>query len=185
MPRPRKPRGTSKQQGTSTTRHLNAVPDDAAVDVEGGDEIPAPPPGLRKESVERWERFWTSKLAKYVDPGSDLHRLERWIADVDEFDTLRDAYAKKRVTEGSKGQPRLNPIAGRLATLEKQIVAAENEFGMTPAARLKLGIVFDGAGPTTAADLNAMIDGEGAGDDGEEEVVEEGGEDFAAGFAEA
>lgn len=185
MTRRRKPAGTSKEQGTPKGRHLKAVPDDGRIDVERGDKIPKPPAGLTAESKKRWDGFWRSKLAAYVDPGADLHRLERWIKDVDEFDRLRKAYDKERVVEGSKGQPRLNPIASRLAQLEKQIVAAENEFGMTPAARLKLGIVFAGGGPTTAADLNAMIDGEGEADDDEADDVQADGEDFAAGFVEA
>ena len=173
MTRRRKPAGTSKQQGTSTTRNLELVRDD----VESG-PIPPAPPGLLKKSRERWEAFWRSKLAGYVDVGSDLHRLERWIADVDEFDRLREAYGKKPTVEGSKGQPRLNPLASRLSTLERQIRDAEDQFGMTPAARLRLGINFNGAGgPITADDLNRMIEG---GEDADGEA-----EEAAVGFVEA
>jgi P27 family predicted phage terminase small subunit len=189
MSRRRKPAGTAKTQGTSTTRHLAVVPDDARVDAD--DPIPPAPEGLRREeSVARWEGFWRSKLAAYVDPGSDLHRLERWIADVDEFDSLRATYDEAPTVEGSRGQVRLNPIASRLATLEKQIRDAENDFGMTPAARLKLGIDFGGGGggPRTADDLNAMIASNRKGaDDGDEDEAQEGEVDgeVAAGFVEA
>lgn len=176
MSRRRKPAGTSKQQGTSTTRNLEVVRD--ADDVVEG-PIPEPPPGLSAKSVERWGAFWRSKLAGYVDVGADLHRLERWIADVDEFDRLREAYDRKPTVEGSKGQPRLNPLASRLGVLERQIKDAEGQFGMTPAARLKLGISFGaGGGPTTADDLNRMIEGDG----GEDTEVED---EVAAGFVEA
>lgn len=174
MSRRRKPAGTSKQQGSGGARVLQLVPRDDDV------EPPAPPAGLSAKSKERWAAFWKSKLAAYVDVGSDLHRLERWIADVDEFDKLRKSYEKKRIVEGSTGQPRLNPIASRLAQLEKQIRDAEDQFGMTPAARLKLGISFGGNGPTTADDLNKMIDQEGN-DDGDEDVDAE----VAEGFVEA
>ena len=178
----RSPKGKSKSQGTNATRHLELVPTDARVQAD--DAVPKPPPGLSAPAKKRWANFWRSKLAAYVDPGSDLHRLERWIEDVDEFDTLRKAYAKERIVEGSQKQPRLNPIASRLAQLEKQIRDAENDFGMTPAARLKLGISFGSDGPTTADDLNRMIDDAGRGTDGDE--VEAGvEEDFATGFSEA
>lgn len=176
MSRRRKAPGTSKQQGASSTRNLQLVRDPG--DVADG-PIPDAPKGLSAKARERWTNFWRSKLAAYVDPGSDLHRLERWIADVDEFDKLRAAYEKERIVKGSQGQPRLNPIAGRLKDLERQIRDAEDQFGMTPAARLKLGISFGGGGPTTAEDLNRMIDGD---DDGDEAEVEE---EAAAGFVEA
>ena len=176
MSRRRKPAGTSKQQGASTTRNLEVVRDQA--DVEDG-PIPPAPGGLQAKSVERWEAFWRSKLAGYVDVGSDLHRLERWIADVDEFDRLRAAYDKERIVAGSMGQPRLNPIAGRLKDLERQIRDAEDQFGMTPAARLKLGISFGAGGPITADDLNRMIEGEDASEATEVE------DEVSAGFVEA
>jgi len=170
--RRRKPPGTSKQQGTSTTRHLEAVRDEDAV--EDG-PIPTAPAGLSTKSTERWNAFWRSKLAAYVDPGADAHRLERWIMDVDEYDRVREAYDKAPTVDGSKGQPRLNPLASRLNTLEKQIREAENQFGMTPAARLKLGISFGKGGPVTAEDLNRMVEGnDGSGEDDIEEEVAQG-----------
>ena len=173
MTRRRKPAGTSKQQGSGGAKVLQLVPDNDA-------PAPPAPAGLSTKAVARWDAFWKSKLAGYVDVGSDLHRLERWIADVDEFDTLRAAYEQERIVKGSQGQPRLNPIATRLKDLERQIRDAEDQFGMTPAARPKLGISFGGNGPTTAEDLNRMIDQAGE-DDGEGEVED----DVAAGFVEA
>lgn len=150
--------GTSQHQGAGGAKVLQLVQPRQA------DERKAPkaPAGISAESKKRWADFWESRLADYVDPGADLHRLQRWIKDVDEFEKLRKAYNRQRIVKGSQGQPRLNPIAQRLAQLEGQIKDAESQFGMTPAARLKLGIDLGAGqnGPTTADDLNRMIDDE-------------------------
>ena len=43
---------------------------------------------------------------------------------------------------GSQGQPRLNPALDGLMKLETAILRLENELGLTPSARLRLGITF-------------------------------------------
>jgi len=43
---------------------------------------------------------------------------------------------------GSQGQPRLNPALDGLMKLEGAILRLENELGLTPSARLRLGITF-------------------------------------------
>jgi len=43
---------------------------------------------------------------------------------------------------GSQGQPRLNPALDGIMKLEGAILRLENELGLTPSARLRLGITF-------------------------------------------
>lgn len=102
--------------------------------------VPVPPAGLLKPSRDRWYGFWASQVARAVDLNSDLPRLVRWIKATDEYDRVAKTVKRARLVKGSMGQPVLNPLVQYLAQLEGQIAKAETEFGMTPMARLRLGI---------------------------------------------
>jgi P27 family predicted phage terminase small subunit len=117
--------------------------------------LPEPPEGLLKRSQALWEAFWGSEVARAVDLDSDLYRLERWIRDVDEYERTLDEYRQERLVQGSMGQPRLNPLAARLKDLEAVIRETERDFGMTPMARLRLGIAV-GQAALTAAEVNRL-----------------------------
>jgi len=108
-----------------------------------------------KRSEARWEAFWRSEVSRAVDLASDGYRLERWIRDVDEYERTLRLFRAERIVVGSTGQPRLNPLAGRLKDLEASIRETEREFGMTPLARLRLGIA-SGQAALTAAEVNRL-----------------------------
>lgn len=128
---------------------------------------PAPPPGIRKGTRARrlWEAVWESELRKVIDRRTDLPRLERWILATAELERVRRTLQRTRLVRGSTGQPVLNPLAAYAADLERTIEKAEDAFGMTPKARLGLGLDV-AALAKTAADLNRMLEDQG--DDGDE-----------------
>jgi len=99
---------------------------------------PKPPTGLLPASRARWRAFWDSPSAALVNLESDLARLERWIRSADEYERAAKIVRDARLVKGSMGQPTLNPLAGYLVHLEGIITRAETEFGMTPAARIRL-----------------------------------------------
>jgi P27 family predicted phage terminase small subunit len=104
-------------------------------------EIPKPPGGLLAASERRWEAFWRSPVSQVVDPDADGPRLERWIRDSDEFQRVSKLIKDTgRMVLGSMGQPVLNPLYGLLRDLDTRLVRVEAEFGMTPMARLRLGL---------------------------------------------
>lgn len=119
-------------------------------------ETPPCPEGLLRRSEGLWEQFWGSEMAKAV-VSSDLGALTRWILAVDEWERVRAAFTKARVVGGSMGQPVLSPLAQYLAQLAREIAFYELQFGMTPMARLRLGLAA-GRMATVAADLNTMVD---------------------------
>lgn len=119
--------------------------------------IPKAPPGLLKKTRDVWDAYWRSSVSNAVDPDADAHRIRRWIMAVDEYERCLDVYRKGRLVRGSMGQPVLNPLAAQLNTLEGQIARAELELGLTPMARLRLGIEI-GRAQLTAADLNKLLD---------------------------
>lgn len=122
--------------------------------------VPDPPPGLLKATRARWEAFWTSPQAAAALP-SDLGGLERWIISLDEWTRAMRAFRRERIVEGSTKQPALNPLAAYITSREAAIRDAEERYGMTPMARLRLGIAV-GQAKLTAAELNRAL----AADDG-------------------
>jgi P27 family predicted phage terminase small subunit len=110
-------------------------------------EPPAPPAGLLAPARAAWACFWASPLAALVTP-ADVPTLERLFGLYDERDRAWRAYRRRRLVEGSQGQPVASPLFGVVAGLDRQILALEDRFGMSPAARLRLGIRFGQAART-------------------------------------
>lgn len=126
-------------------------------------EAPPCPGGLLVTTQRVWEAFWTSPVANAIDRRSDLPRLERWICALDEYERARRQFRANRLVTGSTGQPVLNPLASYMSSLEAQIRATETDFGMTPMARLRLGIAV-GEAARSLAELNAETDDDDATD---------------------
>jgi hypothetical protein len=58
---------------------------------------------------------------------------------------------------GSQGQYVLNPLYRQMVTLETEIRNLEDRFGLSPMARLKLGVTF-GDAARSLADINANLE---------------------------
>jgi P27 family predicted phage terminase small subunit len=103
--------------------------------------IPEPPDGLDNARIESWRGFFESELSQLVN-GTDLSAVTRLWSYYQQHADLTHIFAKGRMVAGSTGQPRLNPALDGLMKLETAILRLENELGLTPSARLRLGIVF-------------------------------------------
>jgi P27 family predicted phage terminase small subunit len=103
---------------------------------------PEAPKDWLKVTRERWEAFWGSEVARAVDPATDSGALVRLFGFYDEIERATRAVREQRFVEGSRGQARLNPAAKYVVELETAVRALEDRFGMTPRARLQLGIDF-------------------------------------------
>jgi P27 family predicted phage terminase small subunit len=137
-PPPKTPERRQRRNARTTTGRESAL-----VALPGGRrDVPDPPPGLLKAAKDRWHGFWASEVARAIDPQSDLPALERWVKATDEYDRVAKVVKRSRLVKGSMGQPVANPLLGYLAQLESQISKAEAAFGMTPIARLRLGIAL-------------------------------------------
>ncbi len=114
---------------------------------------PEPPAGLLDASLKSWERLWSSPLAStFVD--SDVPALARLFELRDERARASKASRRARLVAGSKGQPRLSPLISYIAQLDAEIRHLEDRFGLTPRARLSLGIQL-GEAHRSLAELNA------------------------------
>jgi P27 family predicted phage terminase small subunit len=96
-------------------------------------------------------------VSRAADPKVDLPRVKRWIGALDEYERVNEVFKNTRLVKGSTGQPSLNPLAAYLSALAAELRAAEYELGLTPLARLRLGIAY-GEARLTAEALNRALD---------------------------
>ena len=117
-----------------------------AVVTDGDTPAPPHPSGrkLLKTTVDQWEGFWSSPLAKLITD-ADRPALERLFHLLDTRERLQRIYLKDPFTTGSTGQVVSHPAAKELASLDGRIAKLEGQFGLTPKARLDLGVSFGAA----------------------------------------
>jgi|GEM_PF-5273193 len=112
------------------------------VQVEPASVVPAPPEGVGEHALAVWAAFWASRVSGAIDLLADGEALRHWILSVDEREKLRAATSRAPLVKGSHEQLTLNPLFRRLRDLNREIARAEEHFGMTPLARLRLGVTF-------------------------------------------
>lgn len=156
MPTRRKRPGTHRGHRTVTSLELVGSPAAPA------GSVPEPPslPGSRRllvVTVKAWDAFWNSELAQLVDPVDACTALPRLFRMYDQRERFERLTLATPMVEGSQGQPVVNPAAGQVASLDVRILALEDRFGITPMARLKLGITF-GAATRSLEDLNRDLE---------------------------
>ncbi|MGW4426368.1 phage terminase small subunit [Streptosporangium sp. NPDC004631] len=136
---------------------------------EGG--LPEPPSYLLAVTKRRWEAYWASPVAALADAVSDLPALERlfWLYD-DLERSRRSVRAQGHMIEGSKGQAVMNPLLRHMQTQAAEVRQLEDRFGLSPRARLSLGVTL-GQAAQSLADLNAPFLG-GDDDDPRLDVVD-------------
>jgi P27 family predicted phage terminase small subunit len=118
---------------------------------------PDPPAGLLKTVRDSWPRFWASELAQLVQPATDLPALERLWTLYDERMRALRGYRRQRLVRGSTGQMVLSPLAAAMKAFDSEIRALEDRFGLTPMARLRLGVAL-GEAARSLEDLNRGLD---------------------------
>ncbi|GAB4333616.1 MAG: hypothetical protein Kow0010_20190 [Dehalococcoidia bacterium] len=103
---------------------------------------PPAPDGLGEHAVAVWSAFWASRVSGAVDLLADGEALRHWILCVDEREKLRAATLRAPLVKGSHEQLMLNPLFRRMRELNREIARAEEHFGMTPLARMRLGVTY-------------------------------------------
>jgi P27 family predicted phage terminase small subunit len=106
----------------------------------GGQPVPRPPAGLLPVTVKTWRSLWRSRVAQSWDRSSDLPVVTRYALLLDRWQRYDDIVRGAPMVRGSKDQLRANPLASRMDAIESQLRSLEDQLGLTPAARLRLGI---------------------------------------------
>jgi hypothetical protein len=113
--------------------------------------VPDCPERATGEAREAWERLWESPLSSAI-ADTDLPALYRWLWWYDQWivSTKRLAILPAH-SEGAKRQLR------HLKLCEASLQRLEEAFGMTPLARMRLGITFSEV-RSSQARLRASLD---------------------------
>jgi len=111
---------------------------------------PPAPTNLGSVGVEIWDGIWL--LGKDVfNVESDHWVIERYASMQERrYGILDDIDKAGYLVPGSQGQDVLNPLVRVLQDLEQKLIALEDRLGLSPEARLRLGI--------TAADHKSKLD---------------------------
>ena len=127
--------------------------------ITGSNELKENPPkptrGWLKQTRDRWYEYWKSDVAG-VAQRVDLPAAERLFGMYDQYARVQKVVKKSLVVRGSTGQIRTNPLAEHALKLENQILRLENELGLTPMARQRLGIAV-GEAATSLASINDLL----------------------------
>lgn len=91
------------------------------------------------DTKKAWSLYWSSDLAK-ATLDVDLQAIRRLFSLYDQYERSMDIVRRALVVKGSMGQLRTNPLADHALKLEGVILRLENELGLTPMARVRLGI---------------------------------------------
>lgn len=106
------------------------------------EQVPPAPKHFLAVTVEQWRRFWMSDVARLADVETDNVALTRLFTLYDERERAYRAFRKKRLVKGSTGQLAINPLWKHAAIQDAEVRSLEDRFGVTPQARLRLGIQF-------------------------------------------
>ena len=133
------------------------------------EHIPPMPTGVRFQATKvRWREMWESDVAAHWDERAHMGALSRYILLHDQWHWARAAVRREPTVEGSKGQPRINPLAAELPKIESMMGRLEDQLGLTPLAALRLGWAAGaGGGGRSIEDLNAALNAIGDVDEGE------------------
>jgi P27 family predicted phage terminase small subunit len=127
------------------------------VALPGGQPVPpAAPSGLLKATREDWVEFWQSPLGSLV-VSADFPAVRRLFTLYDERSRAYQGYRRERLVLGGNKQQALNPLLAAMGMLDKEIRALEDRFGLTPMARLRLGVAL-GEAAKSLDELNRSLD---------------------------
>lgn len=132
----RKPVDQRQRRGT------RAVGDTGGVVVPISAAVSDPPPcpdSWAESTVGEWAEFWRSDVGR-IAAETDIPAVRRMFNYRDMSDRLMDAFAEKPTVLGSTRQEKVNPALDKMLKLAPLIAMLEQQFGLTPKARLGLGL---------------------------------------------
>lgn len=145
------PRKSPERRQGRGTRDLAIVAD--VVPEVLADGIPEPDREWLPETRSEWAELWRSDLSRRIEPvdGPAVRRLFEWRDEQTRArrraKVLRSEAEKEATVVGSKGQPVANPLFStadaadaQALAIETRIVALEDRIGLSPKARLNLGV---------------------------------------------
>ncbi len=122
------------------------------------EQLPPPPDGLVPAAVDYWYRYLGSVVGqRVVNLDIDGPALYRWAECVSQRLKLQPQLAEKPLVKGSTGQDVVNPLNTLIVNLTREIERLEEHFGMTPVARMRLGIAIGEAADSLSGLHDALF----------------------------
>lgn len=146
----RLPKVVHRRQGHHATSALRLVSPAESAHPEAA---PASERSWLAITRRRWVQYWASPLARLAERATDLPAIERLFGLYDERERAYRAFRRRRLVTGSQGQPVVNPLWKQVPVMDAEIRQLEDRLGLTPRARLQLGVTF-GAAARSLEDLN-------------------------------
>jgi P27 family predicted phage terminase small subunit len=121
---------------------------------EGEPPVQPCPGGVVPRAKEAWERLWQSPLRRAYED-SDLPALFRWLWWYDQWLRTAEQISQTGPTRrGARGDVVLRSSVRFLNACEAALQSLEESLGLTPLARMRLGLVFSN-GPSALELLRA------------------------------
>jgi hypothetical protein len=109
--------------------------------ISAAGKAPRMPSGLCQPASDAWRGFWSDVVSGAVQP-SDTEVTLRWVANIDRYHRLLGEADRETMVIGSTGQPKPNPLYDLAYKIEASIRADEQQLGVGPLARLRLGVAL-------------------------------------------
>ena len=103
-------------------------------------DVPECPVVELAEIRDWWQAFWTSDLVAVVGADTDIPAVRRLATLMDLRERALRAAQEEMMVVGSTGQWVENPLAKAMSRYDVEIRNLEDRFGLTPRARLNLGV---------------------------------------------
>jgi len=151
MPRGPKPQPASVREQKEPVRiaHQPRLPSPEALLVASGVE---PPKWLKKEGRRIWERLAPTLQAAKLLTQADAETFARYCRNFARWLDAEKAIDKEGATYESESQwgklKRVNPVFLIADRLERQLLAAEDRFGLNPAERQRIFVARAATGAT-------------------------------------
>lgn len=116
---------------------------------------PDPPPGLLDQTRDAWVAYWEADVAQ-VATEVDVPALRRLFGYYDQHARAMATAIAEPVVLGSTGQVKVSPFYDLALKLEAVILRLENELGLTPMSRMRLGIAT-GEAAASLDQLNRLM----------------------------
>ena len=136
-------RGRLPKQKDKLTGHR----DSSLSVIQGGKAFETPKANSRwlAKTKRYWIEYWDSDLASTAQKVDfpAFYRLFQFYDEVERANrTIQNMGNSGLLGVGSTGQPTINPLITLTLKLEEKILKLEQELGLTPLARQRLGIAF-------------------------------------------
>ena len=136
-------RGGIPKQKNKLTGHR----DNSLSVIQGGKAFETPKANSRwlAKTKRYWNEYWNSDLASTAQKVDfpAFYRLFQFYDEVERANrTIQNMGNSGLLGVGSTGQPTINPLITLTLKLEEKILKLEQELGLTPLARQRLGIAF-------------------------------------------